>query len=66
MSILPQARHFLNLHEGRCSVKANSRFASAFRLMEQAGEVTIKPSGTPDFIDIYIASYVPKFNGKKD
>lgn len=66
MSILAQAKDLLKMHGGSCSVPEDSRFGAAFKLIEQSGEVVIKPSGTVGYIDVYDPDFKPKFNGEND
>lgn len=64
MSILAYALDFLKLHGGACSVHEKSHYGIAFKLMEQSGKVVIKPSGTPEYIDVYSPDFKPKFSGE--
>lgn len=62
MNILTQATALLKLHDGHCSIKEDSRFGIAFKLLEQSGDVLVKPSGTVGFIDIYSVDFKAKFS----
>lgn len=46
------AMDLLTLHQGRCSVPADSPLGRAFAGMQVAGEVDMRLSETPGYVDV--------------
>lgn len=47
------AEALLSLHQGSCSVVSNGPIHLAFCEMQERGEVKIRASGTPGYMDIW-------------
>lgn len=54
----------LRIHQGACSVPTNTALGAVFAIMQMEGVVSIRPSGTPGFIDIYSKDFKPRFDAK--
>lgn len=52
-----QARMFLALHNGSCSVPADSPYGHTFAGLQLQGEVELRLSGTAGYVDVYVKGY---------
>jgi hypothetical protein len=55
------AERLLELHSGACSVPQSSALAAEFLAMQGEGSVSLRPSGTAGYIDIYRQGFVSRF-----
>ncbi len=52
-----EAQAFLRLHQGSCSVLADSQLGYAFAGLALSGEVRVQLSATPGYVDVYVKGY---------
>jgi hypothetical protein len=56
-----KAVFLLKIHQGACSVPKGGELEAAFTILQLEEKVTIQPSGTPGFLDIYAKDFQPRF-----